>query len=128
GADGEEVTPSSTGRAEVTIGADGAGNISAVYVSTVAGTTNNALFLTKWDPQSQTWGAGTMLAMNYMQVYEDAEANGWSASDAEQAYLGKLDGYTGGGMDQFTFSNLQIALGQTAAEDDDAELQTMATE
>lgn len=128
GADGEEVTPSSTGRAEVTIGADGAGNISAVYVSTVAGTTNNALFLTKWDPQSQTWGAGTMLAMNYMQVYEDAEANGWSASDAEQAYLGNLDGYAGGGMDQFTFSNLQIALGQTAKEDETAGAQTMGAE
>ncbi len=126
GADGEDATPSSTGRAEVTIGADGAGNISAVYVSTVEGTTNNALFLTKWDPQSQTWGAGTMLAMNYMQVYEDAAANGWSASDTEQAYLGKLEGYAGGGMDQLTFSNLQIALGQTAQEENTA--QTMSAE
>ena len=112
--DGEldEVTSNTTGRAQVTIGADGAGNISAVYTANVDGTTNNALYLAKWDPKSQTWGEGTMLAMNYMQVYEDAAAKGWSASETEQAYLGKLDGYKGGGMNQFVFSDLQIALGQ----------------
>lgn len=112
--DGEldEVTPNTTGRAQVTIGADGAGNISAVYTASVDGTTNNALYLAKWDPKSQTWGAGTMLAMNYMQVYEDAAVNDWSASETEQAYLGQLDGYDKGGMDQFVFSDLQIALGR----------------
>lgn len=74
--DGEldEVTSNTTGRSQVTIGADGAGNISAVYTASVNGTTNNALYLAKWDPKSQTWGEGTMLAMNYMQVYEDAAA------------------------------------------------------
>lgn len=112
GADGNEVTSNTTGRSQVTIGADGAGNISAVYTANVNGTTNNALYLAKWDPKSQTWGEGTMLAMNYMQVYEDAAAKGWSASETEQAYLGKLDGYKGGGMNQFVFSDLQIALGQ----------------
>ncbi|WP_294550718.1 S-layer homology domain-containing protein [uncultured Pseudoflavonifractor sp.] len=112
GADGNEVTSNTTGRSQVTIGADGAGNISAVYTANVNGTTNNALYLAKWDPKSQTWGAGTMLAMNYMQVYEDAAASDWSASETEQAYLGQLDGYQGGGMDQFVFSDLQIALGQ----------------
>ncbi len=106
-------TPSSTGRAEVTIGADGAGNISAVYVGTVSGTTNNALYLTKWDPNSQTWGSGTMLAMNHMQVHEDAAERGWSYDEMEQAFLGRLTGYDNGGMDQFVFSNVQIALGQT---------------
>lgn len=117
-------TPSSTGRSEVTIGADGAGNISAVYVASVEGTTNNALYLTKWDPVSSTWGTGTMLAMNYMQVYEDSLANGWSAADTEQAYLGKLDGYNDGGMDQFVFSDLQIALGQTDVTGSDASTQS----
>lgn len=112
GADGNEVTSNTTGRAQVTIGADGAGNISAVYTANVDGTTNNALYLAKWDPKSQTWGEGTMLAMNYMQVYEDAAVNDWSASETEQAYLGQLDGYQGGGMNQFVFSDLQIALGQ----------------
>lgn len=112
GADGNEVTSNTTGRSQVTIGADGAGNISAVYTANVDGTTNNALYLAKWDPKSQTWGEGTMLAMNYMQVYEDAAVNDWSASETEQAYLGQLDGYQGGGMNQFVFSDLQIALGQ----------------
>ena len=97
----------------MTIGADGAGNIAAVYTGTVANTTNNAIYLTKWDPNSQTWGTGIMLAMHYMQVYEDAAEQGWSAEETEAAYLGKRPGYTGGGMEQFTFSDLQIALGQT---------------
>lgn len=105
-------TPTSTGRAEVTIGADGAGNIAAVYVGAVPNTTNNAIFMTKWDPVSSSWGAGIMLAMNHMQVYEDAQVNGWSAEETEAAYLGELEGYQNGGMDQFLFSNLQIALGQ----------------
>ena len=128
GTDGEDATPSSTGRSEVTIGADGAGNISAVYVASVDGTTNNALFLAKWDPVSGTWGAGTMLAMNYMQVYEDAAANGWSAEETEQAYLGKLDDYNDGGMDQFVFSDLQIALGQTNVTGSDASTQSEGAE
>ena len=128
GTDGEDATPSSTGRSEVTIGADGAGNISAVYVASVDGTTNNALFLAKWDPVSGTWGAGTMLAMNYMQVYEHAAANGWSAEETEQAYLGKLDGYNDGGMDQFVFSDLQIALGQTDVTGSDASTQSEGAE
>ncbi|MEQ2444048.1 S-layer homology domain-containing protein [Pseudoflavonifractor sp. CLA-AP-H29] len=118
----DEVTADATGRAEVTIGADGAGNISAVYVSNVDGTTNNALYLAKWDPKSQTWGEGTMLAMNYMQVYEDAAVSDWSAEETEQAYLGKLSGYQGGGMDQFIFSDLQIALGQPETEGKDGTL------
>ncbi len=109
---GAEVAQS-TGRSEVTIGTDGEGNIAAVYVATVPNTTNNAIYLSKYDPSSSTWGAGVMLAMNYMQVYEDAIANGWNAEDTEQAYLGQLNGYADGGMDQFVFSNLQIALGQS---------------
>ena len=127
--DGEldEVTSNTTGRAQVTIGADGAGNISAVYTANVDGTTNNALYLAKWDPKSQTWGEGTMLAMNYMQVYEDAAVNDWSASETEQAYLGQLDGYQGGGMNQFVFSDLQIALGQSAEEGKDGTLLVLAS-
>lgn len=115
-------TRATTGRAEVTIGADSAGNIAAVYVSTVPGTTNNAIYLTKWDPDSATWGAGVMLAMNYMQVYEDAAENGWSVDEIEDAYLGKRtkangydEDYNKGGMDRFVFSNLQIALGQKSS-------------
>ena len=49
-----------------------------------------------------------MLAMNYMQVYEDAIANGWSESETEAAYYNSA---LGGGMTSFVFSNLDIALG-----------------
>ncbi|MEG1578203.1 MAG: hypothetical protein RR336_05520, partial [Oscillospiraceae bacterium] len=117
GSPGGTKQQTTTGRAEVTIGADGAGNLSAVYVGTVPNTTNNALYLTKYDPTSAKWGVGTMLAMNYMQVHEDSIARGMYADDAEKAFLGKLPGYDKGGMDQFKFSNLQIALGQTKTTD-----------
>ncbi len=100
-----------TGRDCVTIGADSAGNIAAIYVGTVDHTTNNALYLTKFDPETGSWGAGTILAMNHMDVYEDVAASSWTADECEQAYLGKLADCDGGSMDQFVFQNLQFALG-----------------
>ena len=107
-----------TGRDCVTIGADSAGNVAAVYVGTVDHTTNNALFLTKFDPDTGTWGAGTILAMNHMDVYEDVAANNWTAEECEQAYYGKLEACEHGGMDQFIFQNLQFALGANIEDHD----------
>lgn len=98
-------------RGNVAIGTDGEGNISAVYTDTVPSTTNNAIYVAKYDPNTMKFGEGRMLAMNYMQVYEDSVANGWSAEDTERAYYGKLDGYQNGGMSSFTFANLNVALG-----------------
>ena len=109
---------SATGKAYVTIGADGAGNISAVYTASVEHTTNNALFVTKYDSKTGTWGDGRMLAMKYMQVYEDSFGSGWNVGETESAYLGRHSDYPGGGMDQFLFTNLQIALGQPANDQD----------
>lgn len=124
-ANGDPVPQTSSGRSEVTIGADGAGNISAVYVAGVPNTMNNALYLTKYDPDTGTWGTGTMLAMHNMQVYEDSFSENWTNEETELAYLGLLDGYDKTprgdkttGMEYFTFSNLQIALGLTAPESD----------
>ena len=108
---------SATGRTEVTIGADGAGGLAAVYVATVPNTTNNALYMSKYDPNTGTWGKGVILAMNHMDVYEDAVEEGWEPEEAEQAYLGRRAGYGKGGMDQFHFSDPQIALGVKAGED-----------
>lgn len=144
-------TQSATGRAEVTIGADGAGGLAAVYVGTVPNSSSNAVYLTKYDPVSATWGAGTMLAANHMQVYEDASAYGLTAEQTEKAFLGKetgneeYDAYIGGlteeekahsqgAMDFLSFSNLQIALGQkkvqtgtaAAQEDPDSGLRSVA--
>ena len=59
-------------KGNITVGADGEGNISVVYTDTMPNTTNNAVFVTKYDPETLTWGEGRMLAMNYMQVYEDS--------------------------------------------------------
>ena len=111
-------------RGNMSIGADGEGRIAAVYTDTMPNTTNNALFVSTYDPATASFGEGRMLAMNYMQVYEDSIAAGWSPQDTEQAYYGKLAGYNAteddpsgkpgnkqGGMTSFTFSNLAVALG-----------------
>lgn len=55
-------------RSDVIIGADGDGNISAVYTDTVPDTVNNALYISRYDAKVKTWGAPVMLAMNHMQV------------------------------------------------------------
>ena len=109
-----------TGRTSVTIGADGAGNIAAVYVAPVQGSQNNAVYLCRFDPNTGEWSAGTMLAMRGMQIYEDGISNNWSAEEREQAYLGELEGYSNSyaSMDQFTFSNLQAAIGLSRSEED----------
>ena len=101
-----------TGRSQVTIGADGDGNVSAVYVAPVTGTGNNAVYLSKFDPETAEWGVGVMLAMNHMDVYEESLSADWNAEELSEAYLGAK-----GGMDEFTFGNLQIALGQTKSEE-----------
>ena len=102
-----------SGRTDTTIGADGNGNLAAVYTATVEGTGDNALWLSKYDPNTGSWGSGTILAMNHLGVYEDNIRENRSGKDAENAYLGLLDGYEKGSLDQFTFANPQIALGQT---------------
>ena len=107
----ENGATSATGRAEVTIGADGEGGLAAVYVGNVPNTTNNALFMSRYDQRTGTWSKGVILAMNHMDVYEDAIAAGWEPEEAERAYLHELDGYDKGGMDQFTFTAPRIALG-----------------
>lgn len=126
--DGTSATPTSTGRVEVTIGADGAGNLSAIYVSSVAGTSNNGLFLSKYDENTTTWGAGILLAMNHMQVYEDSEKMGWTAEELEKAYFGKRSDTTGGGMDQFIFSNLSVARGQTSKDPETGGFSTLSSD
>ena len=107
----ESGATSATGRTEVTIGADGEGGLAAVYVANVPNTTNNALYMSRYDRRTGAWGKGVILAMNHMDVYEDAIASGWEPEEAEHAYLGELPGYDKGGMDQFTFTAPRIALG-----------------
>jgi hypothetical protein len=107
----ESGATSATGRTEVTIGADGEGGLAAVYVANVPNTTNNALYMSRYDRRTATWSKGVILAMNHMDVYEDAIAAGWEPEEAEHAYLHELEGYDKGGMDQFTFTAPRIALG-----------------
>lgn len=110
---------SPTGRQDVTIGADEGGNIAAVYTSTVTGSLSNALYISVYDPDTATWGDGTILAMRGLQIYEDSAAQDWSLEELRYAYLyaaadedNALGGYTNdyGTLHQFNFSNIQIAM------------------
>ncbi len=109
-------------RTDFSFGRDGDGHLVAVYTSTVPNTTNTGIYISVYDRANRAWGAGTILAMRHMDVYEDAAKHGWSDEDAEKAYLGELSGYSDGegagkgGMDQFQFVNPQIALGTKADE------------
>lgn len=100
----------SSGKSEVVIGVDGDDNIAAVYTGSVPNSVNNAIYIAYWDPENGTWSDGVMLAMNYMDVYEHSVAEAWDAKTTEGAYFNET---LGGGMTQFTFSNLQIALGRS---------------
>ncbi len=91
-----------------TIGVDGNGTVTAVYTKAVTGSPNNALYMTKYDAQSGTWGVGTMLAMHNLDVYERAAADLWTMEETEARYY---DPQYGGSMDNFTFRELDIALG-----------------
>ena len=91
------------GRTAVTIGSDGDGGLAAVYVSSVPGTGNNALYISRYD-SDLGWGSSVMLAMNHMNVYEQSVREGWDEENtAEQ--------YRNAGLDQFRFGSVQIALG-----------------
>ena len=97
----------------VTFGTDGSGNITAVYTRGENGAPGNAVYLTKYDPQSQTWGLGTRLAMRDMDTIEEAEANSWSASETAAAWYdtnddGKAD--TKDAPSSFTFNRLRVGL------------------
>lgn len=109
----------SSGKSEVVIGADGDGNVAAVYTSSVPNTVNNAIYIAYWDPVDGSWSSGVMLAMNSMEVYERSIAQGWDDATTEAAYFDEhqnSDEYAGGDFTQLLFSNLQIALGRPAAE------------
>ncbi|MCF0149786.1 MAG: S-layer homology domain-containing protein [Firmicutes bacterium] len=113
---GEEAAEGSnlaSGKMDVVIGADGDGNLVAVYTGTVANSTNNAIYMAYWDPETAQWGAGTMLAMNRMDVYEQSILNNWSPTQTQEAYMAPVD--EAGTINTFSFSNLQIALGSSSS-------------
>jgi hypothetical protein len=117
-----ETESSTTGYADVTVGADSAGNIAAVYTAMVPGSTNNAIYITKYYTYEEEagdnkvtkcgWSTGQMLAMKDMQAYEDSITYGWDAATTEAAYLEGITGDPGTTKaSQFRFGNLQFALG-----------------
>ncbi len=89
----EEVTEGSSGKLQVNINVDDNNNLYAVYVASVPGTTNNALYLSSYDTSVSNgqWGDGIMLAMHDMNTYEASVREGWDLETTEAAYLyGKL--------------------------------------
>ncbi len=115
-------TANTTGYTDVTIGADSDGNIAAVYTAMVPGSTNNAIYITKYYTYQEEvdgsivtragWSQGQILAMKDMQVYEDSVTYGWDSATIEASYLKgiTLDPATTKAS-QFRFGNLQFALG-----------------
>ena len=99
-----------TGGSHFTLGADGKGNLSAVYVKSVPNTSNTALYLSKYDAATNTWGVGTMLAMNNMSVYEKTQTEYMTDAEIEAAYY---DVTAGGDLQSFAFGKMQIALGSS---------------
>ena len=79
-------TQDASGKLEVTIGADQDGNLFAVYVGSVPNTTNNALYLSAYDANTNTWGDGVMLAMRNMDTYEASIRYGWGDRTTQAAY------------------------------------------
>lgn len=79
-------TQDASGKLEVTIGADKGGNLFAVYVGSVPNTTNNALYLSAYDANTNTWGDGVMLAMRNMDTYEASIRYGWGDRTTQAAY------------------------------------------
>ncbi len=97
----------------INIGADGNGNITAVYTRSESGAPGNAVYMTKYDPQSTTWGAGTRLAMLDMDTLEQAEAEGLSSDETATKYYdtngnGKLD--EGDAPQSFAFSKVRVGI------------------
>ncbi len=99
----------SSGKNEVVITTDADGNIAAVYTASVPNSMNNAIYVSYWDPGIGAWGAGVMLAMHQMDIYEQALADGLGPEETQEAY------YAGTNLYKFSFSNLQVALGRKAA-------------
>ncbi|MDD4286195.1 MAG: S-layer homology domain-containing protein [Eubacteriales bacterium] len=73
-------------KGDFSIGVDGDGNISAVYTSPVPYGNHNAVYFTKYDPVTETWGKGVMLAMRGMDTYEQVTEEGWTAEEAEAEF------------------------------------------
>ena len=89
--DGTEVQEGSSGKLNVDINTDDAGNLYAVYIGAVEGTTSNALYLSTYDAEVGKWGDGTMLAMHNMNTYEAAVKNDMDQKERELAYLYRSD-------------------------------------
>ena len=105
-----------TGRSETVIGADSDGNLAAIYTTSIPNTSDNAICISKYEPDVG-WGSESILAMHHLGVYEDNIVLERSAEDEKNAYLGLLEGEEKGSLDQFKFSNLQIAFSQNDESD-----------
>lgn len=103
----------------VTFGTDREGNIVAVYTRSVRGTSNNALYLSKYvvdEEGNGSWGNGVMLAMRDMSTYEDAVRNDWTTEELQAAF-NKI--YEDNAMDAAVFNFSKVSIGLASSDDED---------
>ncbi len=106
------ITPvfSETTGTDVAIGSDGK-NLAIVYTAAVDNSLSNAIFISWWDKNVESWGNPTILAMRGLQIYEDRITYDMTPEEAEKAYFGEIEtegGHTGSNK-KLTFSNLQMS-------------------
>lgn len=97
---------------DVTIAADPEGSLVAVYSDQVPNTTNNALYISRYDAAAGIWSDSIMLAMNQMQIYEDSVRYGWSEEESAERYFLDKEGLAlKKDADKFVMSAPEVALG-----------------
>lgn len=100
---------------EVAIGSDdpdGDGSLAIVYTAPIENSLSNAIFISWWDKNAQSWGNPTILAMRGLQIYEDRITYNMTPEEAEAAYQGRAmtPGNHTGTLDKLTFTNLQMSV------------------
>lgn len=74
------------GRGDFTLGADKDGNIVCVYLQNNGLSISNAIFIAKYDPVSETWGEGRVLAMRDMETYEKGLSGELTTAQMREKY------------------------------------------
>lgn len=119
----------------VAMASDKDGKMALAYTKQMDNTDNNAIYCAWWDTQQKTWGTGTMLAMNHMNVFENIKKFNLSDEQQEKAYHGETTGNAeydkyveenkeqgvGGALDRTVFQSIQLLPSTIVEKQDDGQ-------